>query len=92
MRLKQLTEKEIEGFGQTVLFAMALVHTGHNAWVLGGTYDQTYRLCYEHPRGDIESPRVAHKLQFHSDRDGFISPLWSILIDSGIKFHDGRTF
>lgn len=86
MKLKALCDKEIDGFGQTMLFAVAAVATGHNMWILGGMYDQTFLLCYEHPRGDIEAPPVGWTLQFHSSQDGFVSPTWRILISAGIKF------
>lgn len=86
MKLNRLTDREIDGFGQTMVFATALVATGQNAWILPGAYDQTFILCYQHPRGEIEAPPVDYKLQFHASRDGFASPLWSINIAAGIKF------
>jgi hypothetical protein len=86
MKLEQLGGKEIDGFGQTILFAIAVVGTGYNVWILPGIYDQTFRLCYEHPRGHINAPPVNYKLQFHASHDGFASPLWCINIAAGIKF------
>ena len=86
MRLNMLGEKEIVGFGQTMMFAIAGVATGHNMYILPGIYNETYRLCYEHPRGQFDMPPINYRLQFHASTDGFVSPLWCINIAADIHF------